>query len=382
MPILFRYLFMAYLGGFIQVLGIFTGLFFLMDGMEQFRELASANAPGSDIALILLLRLPSFLTQFLPAIALLTTLMVVSGLVRHSEITAMRACGVSIYRILIPILAGGLLIAAFHFLIQDQVVSRTSHAATLLKARYDGKKQTTSSAQTDIWLRDGDTLIHAKRSAPREKALFGITTLQFEPPFKLVARIEAEKAVLENGKWSLENGVRYNFDQETGTETFTRRPWETTLTTDQLDRNTPPPESLSFLELFSFSDRVREEGYDASSYEVVLHRKAADPLTTLAAIILALPFSVRASRSGGTTTALIGGVIAGFSLFAVVDFTSALGLGGRIPPFLAAWSPMILFTCLGGWLLVHLEEEISAKPAQPSLFRKALQALTAARQPQ
>ena len=109
MPILFHYLLRLFLAGLLQVIGLFVGLFFLIDGVENMRRFSlKEHFNWGDLLLMMACRLPDFLTLLLPSMTLLAVLMVLARLSRQNEITVMRASGVSIYRILIPFLLGGL----------------------------------------------------------------------------------------------------------------------------------------------------------------------------------------------------------------------------------------------------------------------------------
>ncbi|MBF0189036.1 MAG: LPS export ABC transporter permease LptG [Magnetococcales bacterium] len=356
MPVLYRYLMNLYLTGFFKITGIFVGLFIVLDGADQIRRSAKLpNANWQDLILLILLRMPEYLFRFIPAIALMSTLLVLSRLVQNNEITVMRTSGVSIYRILIPFLLGGFFIALGQLFIHDQIIPRTNHAAQLLYDHMDNKLTINSKAGQDMWIRDRNDIVHASASV-YNKAMLDVTIFSFNDHHELVRRIDARKGELDAGQWMLIDGIEYRFGDTIDSTTFMRRPWEVQLEVEQLNRATPQPNFLSIRQLWNYAERLNREGYDASAYLVVLQRKLSDSVITMSAILLAFPFSIRLSRMGGMTRSVLTGILVGFFLFVLVDLTTALGLGGRLPPVLAAWAPVVFFGGIGGFLLIRLEE--------------------------
>ncbi|MBF0152993.1 MAG: LPS export ABC transporter permease LptG [Magnetococcales bacterium] len=360
MRILFRYLFRRFASGFAQVLGVFTALFFLLDGAEEVRRFSHApHADWQNVTQLMLLRIPAFLVQLLPPIVLLTTLLVLSRLARHNEITVMRAGGVSIYRVLTPFMVGGILVACMQFLIQDQIVPRANQVAQQLTQVIQGRQPALSLTQgsQELWLRDGNRIIHAEQVSVQHRALLGVNLFHFDDQYNLVERTDAHRAERLAEGWVLFHGITYDFRADATPQPFQEQPWDVTLETEQLDRSTPPPDALPVRRLWVMAARLEQEGYDATLYWMVLQRKIADPFATLAAILLAFPFSLRLHRLGGTTRSLTVGILVGFLMFIMADMTMALGEGGRLPPSIAAWSPVVLFASLGAFLLMHLEED-------------------------
>ncbi|MBF0156479.1 MAG: LPS export ABC transporter permease LptG [Magnetococcales bacterium] len=355
MPILFRHLLGLYLGGVVRVIGIFLGLFLLMDGIESLRRFGDeVHFTWPDMVLYMVARIPAYMIQFLPPIALLAALLVLGRLARQNEIMIMRASGVPIYRILIPFLMGGMLLAVAHLLLQDRVIPWSNHLQQTLKDRLTGVPVDAASEGGNLWLRSGRQIIHARLASPHHRILLDVTVFAFDDHFHLASRIEAHKAEMVGDAWFLIRGVTYRFGDHLEVDRFDRRPWSVTLDAGQLDRTTPPPNSLSIRQLHQLAGRLVREGYDATPYWVMLQRKFADPLTTLAAVLLAFPFSLRLERLGGGTRSLIAGLLVGFGMFVLVDLTTALGMGGRLPPAVAAWSPVLFFLGIGGFLLLHL----------------------------
>lgn len=357
MPLLFSYLLQQFLNGFLRVVGVFVGLFFLADGIESIRRYSQKdNFNWGDVFLLVVSRLPDFLTILLPSITLLATLLVLTRLSRQNELTVMRASGVSLYRILIPFLMGGVIISGIHILFQDQIVPRTKLAAQKLEDSIIGSENNSGVEVGNLWLKSNQSIIHVEQLLPDEKVLLDVTVFKFDDQHHLLSRLEARVAQMYQGKWILGGGVIYRYGNIIEVETFSEQPWDITLEPKQLNRAPANPEFLSLKQLRQLAERTEREGYNATRLHVLLYRKFAHPATTLAAILLAFPFTLRYSRQGGVGRSLLLGLVTGFILFVVVDLSIALGMGGRLPPILAAWAPVLFFTGIGGFLFLHLAD--------------------------
>ena len=357
MPLLFHYLLQLFLKGFLQIIGVFLGLFFLIDGVEGIRRYsAKVNFNWLDLLLFVLSRLPSFLTMLLPSIALLTTLVVLTRLTRQSEITVMRASGVSLYRILIPFLMGGILVAAMHVFLQDQIIPRSNRAYYSIQDHLEGRQSAAVTESGNIWYRSDQQIIHAGRGDVYEQSIYEVIVFRFDTERRLISRIEASKAVFYRGRWFLYDGIEYIFGDSVQAVTFNKRPWRVHLDPKILGKKPDDPQFLSINQLHSLAQRLQSEGADATTHWVLLHRKLADPATTIAAILLAFPFTLRLPRQGGVGRSVLIGLLLGFAMFVLVDLSTALGLGGRLPPGLSAWAPVMVFMGIGGFLFLHLAD--------------------------
>ncbi|MBF0447372.1 MAG: LPS export ABC transporter permease LptG [Magnetococcales bacterium] len=357
MPVLFYYLLHLYLRGFMQVIGVFMGLFFLIDGVESIRRYSEKiNFNWPDLILLMLCRLPPFLTMLFPSFALLATLIVLTRLTRQSEITVMRASGISLYRIIIPFLIGGVLIASVHVVLQDQIIPRANKAYYGLQDYLLDRQAPSLTEAGNLWYRIDQQIVHAKKGSAIDKKLTDVIVFRFDKQRHLVSRIDAKVARFSRNQWSLHEGTEYVFDRSVQAVRFNVRPWRIDLDPSILGEKPDEPQFLSIGELRMLAERLEKEGADATTHWVMLHRKLADPATTIAAILLAFPFTLRLPRQGGVGRSLLIGLVLGFALFVVVDLSTALGLGGRLPAMLSAWAPVLIFLGIGGFLFLHLAD--------------------------
>ncbi|MBF0212711.1 MAG: LPS export ABC transporter permease LptG [Magnetococcales bacterium] len=355
MPILFGYLARFFLLGFLKMIGVFIGLFLLIDGIEGIRRFSQKpNFQLFDFGLLLASRLPNFLGMLTPSLVLLTTLMGVSRLVRQNEITVMRASGLSLSGILLPFLGAGVLITLLHAALIGEIAPLTNRIAQDFKDRIQDQQVAPLSRTDDLWIRDGAQIIHAKRFDPDSATLYQVTIFTFDDEHRLTARLEAKTAHHDGQSWQLMQGIDYRFLPESTVESFPQRLWPVALDPQRLAVDTPPPQMLTVRELYALSEQLQREGHDATRYEMLFHRRLATPFSNLASILLAFPFALRLPRSGGALRSMLVGLLLGFVMFVFGDLAGALGMGGRLPPVLAAWAPILFFTGIAGYLLLHL----------------------------
>ncbi|MBF0126353.1 MAG: LPS export ABC transporter permease LptG [Magnetococcales bacterium] len=354
MPILFHYLMKLFLLGFLKIVTIFIGLFLLIDGIENIRRFSQKPYFNiTDLFLLIVSRIPNFLGMLTPSMVLLTTLVVISRLTRQHEITIMRASGLSHNQILIPFLLGGLLIAGGHILLLDQIAPHTISIAQKLEDRITDRHIAPATETGDLWVRSGQQIIHARRADSLTATLHGVMIFTFDDQHHMTARLEAKSAHLNEGCWQLMEGVDYQFLPLPRITPFRQRGWDVVLDPERLTGTTPVPQQLSLRELWTLGALLEQSGQDATRHRVIFHRKLAAPFTSLAAILLAFPFALRLPRSGGTLRSILFGLLLGFAMFVIGDLATALGLGGRLPPILAAWAPLVFFTGIAGYLLLH-----------------------------
>ncbi|MBF0159016.1 MAG: LPS export ABC transporter permease LptG [Magnetococcales bacterium] len=362
--ILFRYLAGHFFRSFATIVVFFAGLFLLLDGAEQMRRFARYSSTSwPDLLLLIGLRLPDFILRFLPPILLLATLLAVTRLSHNNEITAMRAGGIPLRRILLSFLIAGGVVTLSQGLLLNHVIPVTALVSSQMMERMKQGQSAmqpvgelfSTSHDRDLWLRDRDWIIHAEQAVAQQGVLFDVMIFQFDNDL-LRTRIDARKAEFRDGSWSLVDGTSYQFGAVMKAQKFTAMPWQSQLDMAQLNRSTPAPAHLSFSQLRRYADRLQREGYDAVLYQLARQRRMADPVTTLASVLLAFPFAVRLHRMGKVRRSLATGVAVGFVLYIIVDLFNSFGEHHRLTPELAAWSPVAMFTGFAAFLLLHLED--------------------------
>lgn len=304
---------------------------------------------------------PGVLKILLPIATVMAGLVTLGAVCKANEDTALKAAGISIFRIAAPLLLVGLLISAASFAIQDYVVPYTNQRAAKILDQIEGRaSSTTEGGARWILGRDSRLYSYADYDSGRQ-TLQGVTTIELAgDSFTVRRRTWAPRVSWSPGGWIAQQGWQRTFKD--GREvsysplTGTVLGWpETPEDFDRQERSVLGSgrlaEEMNFLDLRRHILRMKHSGYDTTSLRVALYEKLAFPAAPLVMLLIGVPFAFRGGRYGslyGIGIALML-VIVYWSCFAV---SSALGEQGFLPPVLAAFSPNLLFTLVGGYLFL------------------------------
>ncbi len=354
------YLGRRFLGGFVFAgLGL-LGIVFLFELIEVLR--ATANHEGVDFGIGLalsLLDLPLLAQKILPFAMLFGAMFTFARLTRNHELVVARAAGVSVWQFLLPASFLALVIGLFVVGIFNPLSTVAASRHDQMEAKYlHGTASLLALSQGGLWLRqvdaEGQSVIHAESVSQQGLVLNQVIIFLYEGTDKFVGRIDARTATLGRGVWTLDDAVISNLDVPG--RFFDSYTVPTSLNLEQIQDSFASPESMSFWALPGFISLLQEAGFAALKHRIHWHSVLSIPLLLVAMVLLAATFSLRLSRRGGTGLLVAGGVMAGFVLFFMTDLALALGLSGKIPPILAAWTPAGVSTLLGLSLLFHLED--------------------------
>ncbi len=308
----------------------------------------------------LLYKVPEATFQWtLPYAVLLATLLTLGMLSRHSEITAMKAGGISLYRITLPLLLLALVISLFSFLGNEYLVPMTNQKVRyLLNVRVRRETPTSSFKNYKIWYHSDHRIFNIQLLDPQKKMLKGFTVYQFDDQFRCIQRIDARGAKWSEGKWWLYDGAVRDFG-ESGLTRMTsfgemqyplQEHWESFLTIERQSRE------MSYTELRKYIQKIQTSGYDATRYLVDLYSKYSYPLLNLIMVLIGVPFALKTGRSGGVAMSIGISVIIGFTYAMTYYLFLSFGKSGVLPPLLSSWTPTLLFGLAGIFTLMSIRQ--------------------------
>lgn len=354
MKILDRYLVRAYLRNMLFITLSFLSLFLIIDFFEKIRMFLSNHATLLQMGSYFFFRTPMVISQILPAAVLLASLITCGYLSRHSEITAMKANGISLYRIAIPILAIAALTSLLVFFLNEWVTPHTNDRAERIRLVEVQKRPSMGSFKQDqIWYRGQRGIYNFRLFDAQTGTLQGITIHYLDREMNLLTRIDAEKGEWKEGRWIFHNVLTTRFS-DGGLPVLSREKRQAVDLPEKpsdfqmVQKNA---EMMGYFELKRYIRKLRSEGYDATRYVVDLHGKIAFPLVSIILAVIGIAFSLRSERSGGIAQGIGAGLIIGFSYWLVYAFGMSLGRSGALPPPVAAWFANILF-CAAAAILI------------------------------
>ena len=347
MKTLDRYVTGMFLNIFMLIVISLIGLYLVVDFFERIRMLLSNHATLRQIVLYFSYQIPLILSLMLPIAVLLSSLLTFGILSKNSEIIAMKANGVSLYRTSYPIIIFAAVMCIASFFLNEFVTPYTNQRAKYIKfVEVQKREQIGVFKQNQIWFRSRDGIYNFNIFDPTAGTLNGIRISYFDHRMNLTKRIDAARAVWRNDTWTFYDGLITTFPQN-GLPVLTRfdstaidlpeKPSDFTIVQKDTDE-------MGYLELRKYIKKIQSEGYDATRYIADAHGKIAFSLVSVILAVIGISFSLsKSERSGGISQSIAIGIIIGFSYWIVYGFALSLGRSGSLPPLVAAWMANSIF---------------------------------------
>ncbi|MEO1014307.1 MAG: LPS export ABC transporter permease LptG [Pseudomonadota bacterium] len=346
------------------MIALFFGLsllIFVADFMENLR-FAEKYADGSFGFAVRLtaLRTPGLSQLLTPFIFLLGGFWLFSQLNRRSELSVMRAAGMSIWKLIAPpvlfaAIAGAIVVGAL-----DPLATRMTALSELLMNEKSGRESSLVRVFGDgIWLRqrDGEAtlVINAGSLDDSSATLRDVTVWRLTSDSVFLERIDAARATLRDRLLRLEDA-----SLKTESALLPRKTpvyvLPTNLEVEDFQSGTPAPESMALWELPRYAEVAEAAGLPRVRYDMRFHDLCSTPLKLMAMVMIAAVFSLRPARSGAAFKMAAIGVCVGFALYFTTEVTGALGESGAAPAALAAWAPAVIGAIVSVTGLLMIEE--------------------------
>jgi LPS export ABC transporter permease LptF/LPS export ABC transporter permease LptG len=373
-PILDRYLFFRMAGLF----ALIALSVLLLDWVIEVRGL-SEFLTGQDklrqLGAYLVNQSPGVLVLLTPLAVLMTVLVTFAMLERGNEVLAMKASGLSLYRISLPAFALGVAACLMVWVLGEGIVPSTSRKAQLQRNRIKNVATRNVATALDVWLfaKDRRTLYHYGLYDAKNHRFQGFSMYRMEEGrFRMESRFFAKelvfpaapftaRGVLDAGEpgqnltkatylkgWTWWSDPKRPFEQSPGGTVDVGLPQNYFVVSPFLEG-----QYFSSQELKKLVQERRDKGYPFSQQKVDYYQKFADAFTPLVLLLLGLPFAFLTGRKGslyGIAIAL-GLSIGYYTLQAVFN---SVGAAQWLDPSLAAWAPTVLLGCAGGYLFLNL----------------------------
>jgi LPS export ABC transporter permease LptG/LPS export ABC transporter permease LptF len=360
-----EYVMRAYATNFLLSLGAFALLYVVFTFFELMGDIVRNQTPFIIVGKYLINLVPFIINAVTPLCSLLAVLITFGALNRASELTAMKATGISLYRVVAPILVLAAVLAAALFAFDESYLPDANRRQEQLRAEIKGKPAQTFllpgrkwiSGQTD---KAGDPArIFYYQAFDSDHDVFdNLTIFEFDPQtFALQRRIHADTVRWDQtvNRWIFDNGWQRSFAGEAiaSYQPFTVATFpEVREQPGYFKKENKLSDEMSYGELGKYIADLRQSGFDTIKLQVQLANKISVPAITLVMAILAVPFAVSMGKRGG----LIGIATAigvGIAYLGVASLFSSMGEISTLPPLLAAWSPDLLFGIAGTYLLLR-----------------------------
>lgn len=341
-------------GSFVILLLVFT-LFELLS--DILRNQVSPLIVGEYLLTVT----PYFLYYPIAPLSMLLAVLITFGLLQRSnEITAIKATGISLYRVIVPVLVAAAIVGGLLFLSDQIYLPYTNKRQDALRNQIKGKPAQTYLRPDRKWIFGQSSEIYYYQFFDPDRDVFGnLSVFRFDPhTFQITHRVTAERAhwsptmsrwLYEQGWERTLNGSAIENYRRFDVATFPAFAEQPSYFKKEIKQYS----EMSYEELRNYVHDLEQSGFDVVRLRVQLQKKIAYPLIPLVMAVLAVPFAVSAGKRGavaGVATAIGIGVV----YWTISGLFEAMGNLSQLPPAVAAWSPDVVFAFLGGYLILRM----------------------------
>ncbi len=362
--ILDEYVISEFLNTFFLVLAGFVMLMLVFTFFDLVGDILRNHIPMSMVGGYLLNLTPSMLYLIAPLAVLIAVLVTFGVLNRNSELIAMKASGISLYRLVIPIFFISAILSVTLFLFDQYYLPQANRKAEALRNIIKGLPPQTVLHPENNWIfgqpRPGEPgrIFYYQFFDPDHDEFANLSIFEFDPStFALSRRIFASRAVWnpEIGSWRFVNGWQRDIGGANITE---YRDFKQTSFAEihedpsHFKKESLQSQEMNFGQLERYIGDLSQSGFDTKRLRVALWHKLAYPLIAIVMAVLAIPFALSMGRRGSLTGIAVAIAVA-LAYFVVDGLFGAMGNVNYLPAALAAWSPDVLFGLTGGYLLLR-----------------------------
>jgi LPS export ABC transporter permease LptG len=295
---------------------------------------------------------PHFLMLLVPISILIATLVTFGLLEKTNQIVAMKACGISVYRLAIPVFVLTVAISGFVFLMQEHVLPFANQRQDNLRKIIKGSPIQTYQPGRNWIFGQKDVLFNYNHFSPstNQFAEFSVYRLDIGNS-QLFEHLYAQHAAWdrESQSWRVVNGTQRDFDAGTFVQ-FEEQFVAFDETPEYFDEEVKASSKLTYTELKEHIEDLQTGGFEVESLKTELYKKLSFPLVNLIMAIIGLPFALTMGRKGALY-GIAAGVMIGIVYWGAFGVFDVFGSSGLLAPVLAAWGPNILFGT-GGVILL------------------------------
>jgi len=348
-------------GEFLKLMGfflfIFVCIYLLIEFIQRLDNVIEEGAPVSSFFAYLLYKTPFITVNMLPIAVMLSVIVLFCLMKKHNELTAMKACGLSIFDLSKPALLISILIAGASFLFSELLVPfATAKSNEIWNVQIKKRDQTRLYGRNDIWYKGSNSIYWIRLFDSEKGKMEDVSLYFFDESFGLVKRIDALRGVWAGDHWEFRQGIIQTRNAEGGydLEKFEELDLPLPEGPEAFAKTMKEPEEMSYWELKHFAEKVQLEGYDATPHLVAMNIKLAFPVINFIMALIGIPIALRVKR-GGTAVAISLGIGVCFLYLLLLGLARSLGLSGTLPPVISAWLANVVFFFLGSYVMMHVE---------------------------
>lgn len=352
MKILHRYLLGQFARNFFLALTVLTFLFLIVDFFDRIDNISRVETTVATTVTYFVLKIPLMISLMFPLAMLAATLFTIGLLAKNSELTAMRATGVTVLWLGRPLFIFGLFVSIAALLLNEFVVPGAQRRVReIYNIDIMRKDEKGTYSQNDFWWRDENSLYSVAMFDSRSNTLHDLSKFDLNSNFDISLRDDAQTAkwIDPQLKWSMRNITEIRFPNRGDPET--RKLHSLPLVIPQRPEDFYDVErdasSMSFSRLRKFIKEQSRNGVAVTGYYADLYEKFSFPFISTILVLVAFPFMVRPARTSALASNFFFGLVFCFLYYVIHSTSLAFGRAELIPPLISAWTANILMSIIG-----------------------------------
>jgi len=350
MPVIFKWILFGCMSRSVFTMSVLLAIYVVIESFDKARHLGHGFTSNLMIEYILL-KIPFMVSEFMPIIMLIGASVYLIELSRHHEVVSIRAAGLGINKILIPLLTVAMLAASLSFIIGEWVTPTTNQRLDNIERVYIQHK--VSNNKEIQWLKDGHRFFRLK---PLNADYFAFTMLETDPSGNWMRRIDSSKASYQQGSWQLHDVNITNPSEHQAMQMQHLNTYTIASPSGPETAELPKARYMQAIPLYHYIQQLEHAGLSNNAYIYALHKKFAAPLSCLLMVILAAALCLHTGdRNSRASWGLILTITLGLFYYIVGNASYLLANSEHLPAAFAAWLPSLVFGGLAMFLLLKNE---------------------------
>lgn len=325
----------------LAVMLVLLSLYFFSTFVTEITDVGKGKYQMFDALQFSIMLLPRQVYELFPLVALMGTMLGLGALANTSELTVMRAAGVSVPQIMREIIKIGAVMVVAAAILGEAIAPPLEKEARIQRAR--ALAETISvNAKSGLWAREGDTFINIERLLTNGRAS-GIHLYRFDAQGKLLQSTSAKQGLYVDQRWQLQRVEHTLFGEKRISRQFEKSAeWKSSVTPEVIDVVAIPPENLSILDLREYITYLHENELEAQRYELSFWVRIATPFATAGMILLAIPFVFGSLRAVGVGQRIVLGALIGIGFYLFNGIFGRIGVVYNLSPIFSAMTPTVM----------------------------------------
>jgi LPS export ABC transporter permease LptG/LPS export ABC transporter permease LptF len=345
---------------FVLVMTVFTFLFEIFTFFELLDDISRHHTPFTVVANYFVYLIPFLIYKIAPFGVLIGAMITIGVMSKNNEVVAIKASGVSLYRLAWPIIGVSALMGLGLLAMENTYLPYFNQRQNALRSEIKGRPAQTYLRPYRSWIFGTNDKIYNYQLFDADNSLFGgLNVFELDPAtFQLKRRVFANRARWspQQNVWLLEGGWVRDFDGDRITRYTPFQAYSLSELNESpayFNREVRQSDQMNWRELDTYISELHQAGFDVSKLTVQWHEKFAFPMIAPIITLLAIPFAFLVGTRGA-----VGGIALGVGIaiayWAASALSEALGNVGQLPAMLAAWSPNTVFVFLGAYFFLKI----------------------------